>query len=1511
MNKRALFSIFLFLFLPIILNGCGGKAGKKTEATFSILKSNITGLNGNASGGLMLWGKGPFGQSFGKVINAANGTITIELDNGAWEFAAVAWDGVNNMEGIPRCALTSVGLNGGDVGIDLNLTNLTCEDQVFTNGYGGTPVLNGSPGAKTFAEIDIVTCSSKGFGMITSQTDHISYCSNTFGEKGFISSFRIGHASFYNEGGALIIDENDILESDCQVVPDNDFLPTPYFNARPVIGDGMSNFGTLVIGYYGSTDCGATGGDKGYKIVGSLKGIADAPKSYAFYDGSFNRIRLHFSTSEADVCSGPRLVAGGSSFFAAGQGDNRAYAVCTEDQFNEIGGLNFVGTPMHSNANFYLLSDLDFEGVDLGSPYYNFVPIGESLGTPATAFNGFFNGYNHRILNAFIDVYDVDDLGLIRNMGASSRIMNLTMVDAVINSRIDAATADNIGFIVGQVSGGGVKITNVKAHGYLEGASNIGGIVGLIANASGFSMNRCHISAEIEGDYNIGGLVGNASGPDMADFIYQSSAKINIYGSNSPLASLGGILGVSSGASGAAEVSEVMAMGEIRGYQEIGGLIGTHETNLPLTDSYSLVSIQSSQSATNHSGGGAIGGYNGGNVNRVFATNGIYDGDTSTDSNSLGGFVGLDIPTGCTGVSNSFYTGYNNANGCGTTTTIANINTYATYSGPWAGFISQTNNSTTWYHPASDDTYDFPMLSWESKINPDTGQYYYDEVPYLKRRCSGSFTAGPIAPGAGTATDPKRICTTNQFNGMTTSTYYKMLRDLDITGSPDQPGYAFAAGVYRLDGNGHKLISPSIKVQDGNNGIFETLLAGSIIQNFEVIGLDTRNDFGAPYAVTGADVIIGGLAGENFGTIDNVRLQGSISINNMTGITNNFYVGGIVGKNQATNGVISSVRTDVYITASDNPVGANNFRLAGAVADNLGTITETSSQGSIYFNSSSGPNDSGPNTILSGFVAVNISGTISKSTTRSWISSFDSGAGYANIAGVSYLNSGTITDFLSLATFNLDRMTGGSVFALVGNNGTGTMTRVVSDNSNGSGNSYTTGTPGTLVSVGTTSGTTKDVICHDISGAPNIVDCSIFGSIYTLSTAGAFSASTTYTQGGNGNNTQGIFFADFDSDGDLDSVVVNRQLNQFQVMENDGSGGFFGGSTVATGVSTFPDNLVVANINTASDTFLDIITSNSGSAGDFSVSIGTSGMTFGTTTNYVMGGTLTNCAVGLLNNADSFPDVVCTDFSSNIWVRLGDGSGSFGPQVSFATDTSPVDLVIADFNGDSYLDVITANFSGNTISFMAGDGTGSFLAKVDFSVTAAPQAMDFADINEDGELDIVVVGSSMDEAEIMFGNGLGSFTTGGTFPVGATPYDVWIDDVNGDSNLDLIVAENGDATITIYSGDGVGNFDQSNFAIYDADDPLGIFYGDLDGDGEKDLAVSLRAEGAFATRFGFGAITETIVNSDYGALGTTTATAWDITDDYFDDTTTVWILENGKLNLEAAEGNLESITPKF
>jgi hypothetical protein len=152
---------------------------------------------------------------------------------------------------------------------------------------------------------------------------------------------------------------------------------------------------------------------------------------------------------------------------------------------------------------------------------------------------------------------------------------------------------------------------------------------------------------------------------------------------------------------------------------------------------------------------------------------------------------------------------------------------------------------------------------------------------------------------------------------------------------------------------------------------------------------------------------------------------------------------------------------------------------------------------------------------------------------------------------------------------------------------------------------------------------------------------------------------------------------------------------------------------------------------------------------------------------------------------------------------------NFGPVGAYPTGGG-----VADFNHDGKLDVVTADYHGNSISVLLNAGNGALNLKpvATYATVAGAETSNLAvgDVNGDNNVDVVATNPQKSSVSLFLGHADGTFDPGITIPVGvsgaAQPYSVAIEDFNGDGNRDLAIAEETSGTIIVRLGNGDGTF---------------------------------------------------------------------------------------------------------
>ena len=175
----------------------------------------------------------------------------------------------------------------------------------------------------------------------------------------------------------------------------------------------------------------------------------------------------------------------------------------------------------------------------------------------------------------------------------------------------------------------------------------------------------------------------------------------------------------------------------------------------------------------------------------------------------------------------------------------------------------------------------------------------------------------------------------------------------------------------------------------------------------------------------------------------------------------------------------------------------------------------------------------------------------------------------------------------------------------------------------------------------------------------------------------------------------------------------------------------------------------------------------------------------------------------------------------------------------------------------------------------------SFAAQTTFALGNQPQGTTTADLNGDGRPDLITVNAVSNAVSVQLntttiGGTTPSFAAQQTFAVGAGPLAVAAGDINGDGNPDLAVVNQGANTVSLLLNTTPAGASAASFAaaqtIAVGANPQSVAFADINGDGRPDLIVLNQTAGTvsvFLNATAAGATTAAFAAQRTFAVGTT------------------------------------------
>lgn len=632
------------------------------------------------------------------------------------------------------------------------------------------------------------------------------------------------------------------------------------------------------------------------------------------------------NTSSYTLASGVKIALPTGNHLSTKRGSNGS--VTNFYVINSLGAegssttTDLQGMRAGVTGNYALGADIDASATSTWQSGQGFTFIG----TQGNTFSGNFEGLGHSIDSLFQN-WAIGYVGLFGKIDATARVANVHLTNANISGGLD-----NVGALVGYNTKGGV-IEHVSVQGKVNGGNNnVGGVVGF---NDGLVSDAHALNVTVTGkNYATGGLIGkqstngrttlsDSSGNvkgfyDVGGLIGSSSTDLDGLHSSANVTPTGGESGGLVGrASG--KISNSYATGNISSVSGdmIGGLVG--QADGVISNSY----------ATGNVTGG--GGYTGGLAGK--ANSDISSSHATGKVNGahlVGGLVGSQKYN--TTISDSYATGEVN----GTLYSIGGL------VGSLGGSV--INSYATGNVKSSTDAVGGLAGSWSSGNSPVI------QNSYATGTVDGRYAVGGLVGDTGGC---YCMVKTSHASGKVTSTadyVGGLLGYVDLAVVTDSWATGDVSGINNVGGLAGQGVDISNSYASG--AVTGANNVGGLV-GLEKMGGTVS---GASYAtgnVTGTVEAAGGLVGRNEGTVNGASYSTSL----VNGVLS---VGGLIGGNYGT---VSNVQTGhggkagpVVTGASSTGglIGYNNAEVSNVVATGAVSGSADYTGGLIGFNDKAG-----------------------------------------------------------------------------------------------------------------------------------------------------------------------------------------------------------------------------------------------------------------------------------------------------------------------------------------------------------------------------------------------------------------------------------------------------------------------------------------------------------------------------------------------------------------------------
>ena len=246
--------------------------------------------------------------------------------------------------------------------------------------------------------------------------------------------------------------------------------------------------------------------------------------------------------------------------------------------------------------------------------------------------------------------------------------------------------------------------------------------------------------------------------------------------------------------------------------------------------------------------------------------------------------------------------------------------------------------------------------------------------------------------------------------------------------------------------------------------------------------------------------------------------------------------------------------------------------------------------------------------------------------------------------------------------------------------------------------------------------------------------------------AGGFGPIAQFAAG----SPEGLTVADFTGDGQRDVAVASPSFNRVSLLVGNGDGTLQPKLDFAAG--PLPRALVHGDFD--GDGLLDLAVADEKASavgpGKVAFLKGNGAGGFAAPLLFDAGVSADSLAKGDFDRDGDLDLAVATnlDVIGFVAILLGNGNGTFAPQVTYPAGRFTSDIVVADIDSDHHLDVAVTNSFNATATILAGRGDGTFELLAHYAPGLAPVALTAGEFDGDGAVDLAVVDLGADRVQV-------------------------------------------------------------------------------------------------------------------------------------------------------------------